>query len=328
MASPLTETKSTLNYYSQQTPKRISNIFRKASPKALLAGLLIALGAPAHADCAGLAPLAVIHDAYRVLVEENPSMTKSIAANELLNLVPIYSAQTFRSEFFDLSLDIEVARLEKVLVDAFFLGRDALAGRLIEGNTPQFHQQNADWLTGTISRTGCFTEAGGAASPQNTTQNANQSNTAPQSSSSIDLALPTLSKSAKVGASLSVLTILLVTMAGFLIYQSRHFRIKRVARLPRHTVAFTASASFADTTHSIIVLDLSQGGAKIECDHPPLAAEELTLHLPCGSVPATIVWATAFYAGVMFESLLSEDDLQAILNDDGVTTRSRLSNVF
>ena len=121
---------------------------------------------------------------------------------------------------------------------------------------------------------------------------------------------------------------LVAIMAGRAIYNSRHFRIKRVERLPRHKVAFLAQASFKNATSRIIVLDISSGGAKIECDHPPRERENITLHLVCGSIQATIVWATSFYAGVMFENALSREALTAVLEDRGVTTRSRLDTLF
>ena len=296
---------------------------------AVLLGLFIAIHTPAQADCVRMQPLAVMHDAYRALLSENAPHTKAVAANKLMEFVPIYPARTFESAFANMDLDIETARLEKVLVDALFLGRDALTGGLIQLSIPGFHLRNADWLSGTIARTGCFRDQSAAQSDTPIDQFGVASNTSAHSNTPAAATTDKSSykkpqKGALTGALLGIVAIFIAS----LIYRSHPFRVKRAQRLPRHAVAFTASASFEDSTSPIIVLDISAGGAKIECDHPPIAKEILTLHLPCGSVPATIVWATAFYAGVMFDKHLSEADLQAVLEDEKVTTRSRLSNVF
>lgn len=306
--------------------KGFAPIIHSNRPVAVLLGLFFSFHTPAQADCVRLQPLAALHDSYRALLSENAPHTKAIAANNLLKFVPIYSAQSFESTFTDMALNIDIARLDKVLVDAFFLGRDALAGGLIQHNIPAYHFSNADWLSSTIFRTGCFRENsptnGRATTSQFVAEDGTHKGHAAPTKSRIPNKGP--QKGIVIGALVGILSILLASM----IYKSFPFRVKRVQRLPRHAVAFPASADFEKTTSRIIVLDVSAGGAKIECDHPPTAKESITLNLPCGSVPATIVWATAFYAGVMFDKHLSKADLQTILTDEKITTRSRLSNVF
>ncbi|MEO9825798.1 MAG: PilZ domain-containing protein [Paracoccaceae bacterium] len=278
------------------------------------------------ANCVALQPLAVMHDAYRALLSDNTPHAKAVAANQLLKFTPIYTADTFESAFIELGLEIETARLEKTLVDAYFLGRNALSGGLIQGSISDYHFTNADWLSATIARTACFDTAGAGQSGKGAFKQAQHVSTrtkAPQ---------PAAKRSVRTSAQASVISGVLIVLGAalisYLIYQSRPMRIKRVERLTRHVVAFTANADFDGKSHKIIVLDISNGGAKIECDHPPIAKERITLQLTCGTVPATIVWATAFYAGIMFDDQLSETDFQSILADDKVTTRSRLSNVF
>lgn len=294
----------------------------KKRMKSLFFGLLLGSGMSAHADCVALQPLAVMHDAYLALQTEGTRNTNAKAANQLLKYVPIYSARTFENAFSSMSMDVEIARLEKVLIDAFFLGRETLAGR--KGALSDFHRQNARWLTGLISRTGCFTIKGSAQGGGVSTRR--EIGGALQSASEIPNKTSVTLISSR--AILAALLLILTCAACYAIYHSRPLRIKRVERLPRHLVAFKAYATFKGANTSIIVLDISLGGAKIECDHPPSDREAITLILPCGAVPATIVWATAFYAGVMFDDQLTENDLRVVLEDDSITTRSKLSNIF
>lgn len=282
------------------------------------------VGTPVLANCDDLQPLAVMHDNYRALLSETTPQSKATAANQLIELVTVYPARIFKNSFESMSLDIELARLEKVLVDSFFLSRDILFERVSTETMPQYHRRNADWLTDLIARTGCFIQPTSTPS-QASAERASSIKTALQN---LDLQFPSQQDGLARTAFVVFFVALLIGATGYAIYGSRYFRIKRVERLPRHTIAFKAKATFNSAITPIIVLDISMGGAKIECDHPPVDKQEIVLHLPCGSVPATIVWSTAFYAGVMFETHLSEDMLQRILDDDNVTTRSRISNVF
>lgn len=291
--------------------------------KIIATAVVLTLSAPAQAmDCGALQPLAAMHDAYRALVSQGPAGTKIIAANQLLNTAPIFSANTFEAAFSDASLDLDTPRLEKVLRDGVFLARDVLAGRAMQSQIVGLHTLNADWLANTIARTGCykipFRQAQGTPVAQ-----ASPPEQAPPDIKNLFKKYTHVSRDL-----LPILILVLTGIACYLIYHSRHFRIKRIARLPRFSVAFKARAQIDDAQRNIIVLDISLGGSKIECDRALVENEQITLHLPCGSVKATIVWATAFYAGVMFDKQLSEKQLQMVLDDDGVTTRSRLSNVF
>lgn len=322
MASPLTSVKTAVDTVVACHDEGIVPILCKKRIKALTTALLLGMGTTAQADCAALQPLAVMHDAYLALHTETDQITGATAANQLLKYVPIYSAKTFKNTFSSMNMDVEIARLEKVLIDAFFLGRDVLAGR--QGNISEIHKQNARWLTRLVARTGCFTPKRtgpvGSDAARLNSSSATRNALDPLGSAPQAQALGTV-------ALVALLTIL-AGVAGYAIYHSRPLRIRRVERLPRHLVAFKAYATVKGSNYPIIVLDISLGGAKIECDHPPTERERITLGLPCGEIPATIVWATAFYAGVMFDTQLSEESLQTILNDDGVTTRSKLSNVF
>ncbi len=276
-------------------------------------------------DCHALQPLIVMHDAYRALISEEDAHPQAIAANQLLDYVPIYSARTFEKAFAQGALDLETARLEKVMVDAFFLARDILSGRVVQPAIADKHDRNATWLSDTIARTACFAEqtAVSSGSPKLQPKAAPK----PQRQTKPFFQKKGLVENAPQ-ALLSQFGLIVFVWICFLVYHSRHFRMKRVERLPRHRVAFNASATFDGKPCKIIVLDISLGGSKIECDLPLVEKEPVTLHLECRDVPALIVWATAFHAGVMFDDQLSEEHLQTILSDDGVTTRSKLSNIF
>lgn len=292
---------------------------------AFLTAIYLGAGSPVLANCAALQPLAVIHDAYRAVLSDATPHTKALAANQLINTVPIYGGNAFKAPLQNMQLDIDFARLEKIINDAFFVGRDTLAGRNTQVMQTERHFENAKWMTSIVSRTGCFTthnSGGNSLGGLRTLPGIANTSKATTPSN-----LP-LSREMATGVLTTFLALVVAGLAGYLIYYSRPLRIKRVVRLPRHSVAFRAKANFGTGLSNTIVVDISMGGAKIECDHPPIEKESITLHLPNKSVPATIMWATAFYAGVMFEEQLSEEELDIVINHEGVTTRSRLSNVF
>jgi hypothetical protein len=300
-----------------------TNIIQSRRAKATLASLFLSLGTPALGDCGALQPLAVIHDAYRAILSNDVANDQRVyAANQLLELVPIYTAKSFADDLEAMSLDVDILRFEDVMVDALLLSRSALSGQ-VPVTLPAKHRQNAEWLTNLVARTGCFKNvARGGHVPLT-----GSFSLPPPGTPTEERRAP-----AKPGPSEDILLIIagliLAAAAGYLVYHSRRFRIKRTDRLPRHKVAFKARADFGDTTTPVIVLDVSQGGAKIECDHPPVAGESIKLYLPCGEVPASIVWATAYYAGVMFDKQLPQATFEQLLQDDSVTTRSRITNVF
>ena len=278
--------------------------------------VLSAANSPAKAiDCDAVQPLVAIHDAYRALVAQDTGQD-TVAANQLLQTVPIYSAESFKIAFSDASMDLEETQLEQVFGDAAFLARDVLLGHT--GQIAQHHAFNADWLTNTIARTACFDRVVAV-----------ETQAAPPKETQTESPLAHLARYKTDSQMwLPALILVLTAILGYLIYYSRHFRIKRVSRLPRVSVAFKALADIDGAQCNIIVLDISLGGSKIECDRPLNEKERVTLYLPCGTVQATIVWATAFYSGVMFDKQLTDAQLQTVLTDEGVTTRSRLSNVF
>ena len=55
------------------------------------------------------------------------------------------------------------------------------------------------------------------------------------------------------------------------------------------------------------------GGMKLNWSQPPGAGTEISVYVSEGTKPAQIMWSNSFYAGVMFSTPLSPEELSAFV---------------
>ena len=83
---------------------------------------------------------------------------------------------------------------------------------------------------------------------------------------------------------------------------------------PRVEVALPAFLQANGDRHSVQLLDLSSGGAKLACPAPLVAGTAVTLD--CGSLarPGVVRWQNGGVVGLSFDSELDARDVSALAN--------------
>ena len=81
---------------------------------------------------------------------------------------------------------------------------------------------------------------------------------------------------------------------------------------PRVSVALPAFLQAGGERHSVQLLDLSAGGAKLDCPAPPAVGTAVTLD--CGTLgrSAVVRWTNGTLVGVSFDSELDPRDVSAL----------------
>jgi hypothetical protein len=81
---------------------------------------------------------------------------------------------------------------------------------------------------------------------------------------------------------------------------------------PRVTVALPAFLRAGDQRHSVQIVDLSSGGAKLHGALPPVAGQSVTLDCGGPPCPATVRWQDGAYLGVSFDLEMSAREVKAL----------------
>lgn len=294
-----------------------------ADTKALAVALYLALSSAASADCGAMQPLVFIHDNYRAMLVGQKSVQAS-AATQISRDFPLNSAVNFVRAFQSLKLEIDIAHLDSILLDGYLLASRVLGGSRIDIVTHAKHKLNVDWLSGELARTGCFREKSiGKRAPSVSLMSAEAYTRALAASFNSRVSKANIDWRMILGAVVAVVA----GIGALAIYKSRAARIARVSRMPRETIALPVKVTHTNTQDRIIVLNLSHGGAKVEWEDPPPPGEAFTIELPIGPKAGSIVWSNSFFAGVLFDEHLTLDEFNALIEINGLRTRSQLANV-
>lgn len=81
---------------------------------------------------------------------------------------------------------------------------------------------------------------------------------------------------------------------------------------PRVTVALPAFLGHGSQRHSVQIVDLSAGGAKLRGTLPPLADQTVVLDCGSGPVTATVRWQDGPFVGLSFDADLSPREVAAL----------------
>lgn len=267
----------------------------------------------ASANCDAANTLAQIYNIYTALVIEDDDPQKRAAARlypTLSNLDPERFAATIDFAFNDI-------RWASIHRQASTLAREVSAGIPQSDQRLGTHTDNLNWLNRTILNSGCDLsdittngERAFGASGGFLTQAVGKSNA------------PAPVKKETITKVVSILSIIafLCGLAGFIfaILVRRHFKIRRMQRLPRQNVAFDfkieqTGANPVETAQSVTAVDVSLGGMKIRIENTLLDGAKLVLKLAVGDRGASVVWSNNFYAGLLFDDQLTQDELDELL---------------
>lgn len=81
---------------------------------------------------------------------------------------------------------------------------------------------------------------------------------------------------------------------------------------PRVTVALPAFLSHGEQRHSVQIVDLSAGGAKLRASLPDLAGAKVLLDCGGGANAAVVRWQDGPFVGLSFDTALSPREVAAL----------------
>ena len=273
-----------------------------------LGAFLPASAALAAPDCAQVARLANLYEAYRA-TDSNTGPTRRAAAAQLYHQIPLIVPESAASRIEVEGVRVEAGRLRSLLRDAKTLSQEVLATGEPSDFRASRRATDIAWLARIVDLSGCFeTAAAGGLDTgirQTASPDANAGDTQPFDPLPLNV----------------VLAILAMLLLGALIEVLRRntvLRAGRLQRLPRHIVAFRVLAEVigedgAFRREEVKCSDLSLGGAKVHWTDPPTRGTRLIIDLPTGPRYATVVWNTPHFAGIMFRDRLSPAELTDLI---------------
>lgn len=114
-------------------------------------------------------------------------------------------------------------------------------------------------------------------------------------------------------ASLALVLMILAASAYVLTYWGRPQR--KTDRLTRYPTVIPVLVISEDAPPELIdTADVSRGGVRLSWVNAPPEGTAVTIDFSELECPARIIWSNAYFAGVRFDSLLSDDDLTRIRN--------------
>lgn len=267
---------------------------------------------PAQARCEGAAEAALLHDAYRAVLVGTGEARK-FAGVTLYTLLSQQNAARMARALKGDGAGADPDRLAAVLDHAREIASDAMIGLALPETPSAPHRANVAWLASLVAESGCaaaWSGTGGTPGrPAAETSGATTAGINPR-------------------AILGILSAIAFGFAGTRLRRLRSLRARRVERLPRHSTALKCAVRFRRDgrvqTANVTGLDISAGGMKLAWDDPPARGQELELILPGGPKPATIVWANAYYAGIMFDDNLADTELTGLVSIHAPHTASKL----
>ncbi len=269
------------------------------------------LPAPAPASCGGAAPaMAAVHDAYLALIQEQ-GPKKRQAAKVILVLVGDSGGASIVQRAEKDGLLSSPERLLAVFSDAIDLAQMALLGVWMPEDTFN-HGRNIDWLSQQIDMAGCGESFRAS---QRASINALGSGVQASPSAMRPHTQTTAERSPLLQMLLALVAVVALGLATIAIRHSWAFRKSQVERLPRRTVSTEVTVTYGSEddpkTLQLTALDISAGGMKLRWPENELSTgTRLTVTWAHGSLVAAVIWQNTFYVGIMFDELLSEDQLR------------------
>lgn len=247
--------------------------------------------------CAAAATLAGIHDASVALVRETGTTRDRAAISLLALLLPDADPARLAAELADLDPRPTETRLRQVFAAAADLARAATNPG---ARPPPEHATDTAWLAEVIHQTGC-TNAWPAGQPL-----------APPP--------PEVAPAMRGAASAPARTLAILTLIAAAVWaiasirRTRAYRRSQLPRLRRMAVALRATATLDGGRQAEIrILDLSLGGMKIALRDAPAPGAPLGIAVGGQELPSSVVWRNDFYAGVLFDTRLSQPALKDLL---------------
>ncbi|MDA8585726.1 hypothetical protein N9L47_05560 [Rhodobacteraceae bacterium] len=270
----------------------------------------------AVANCANIKALARFHDVFVHMVTETgqaQSRAASLLQKTLLKIDAEFVVNT-------LETTVDQSRLAQLFTTA-----QHISIQIITGNTPPDTDflaalDELDWIGAEIRKSGCIATA-------LTDQSENirlAAKISAQTSANVNTnaSFPTRYTPKTTSENLTIIARTLAALVStfclvYVLSKTRRLRVLRLNRMPRAPIAlkfdliYSAPDSY-QTQIDVTALDASMGGMKLKVSKPLPDGAALLLSLPIGQRSASVVWANSYFAGIMFDTELSDTDLKAL----------------
>lgn len=270
--------------------------------------LLASVPMPAAARCEGAVVLGALHDAYRATLTERGA-AQIQAATSLLFMAGGQDSITFARQVSRSGVDVSAERLRDILVDAQQIATDTLEGR--QSGDPDFrHGPNVQWLADTFIASRCQNSVA-------TTSRTNVEVAPKRSERSSILEMPKKSQYILLG--IAVIAGLLSLLGLRMFLNSFAMRRRRVERFPRQPILLPVKVTYAfpdgeERKLDVEAADISLGGMKLSWPQPPGPGTPVTVITSDRTMSAQITWSNSFFAGIMFDEQITEEELDGFLS--------------
>jgi|GEM_PF-5186049 len=278
---------------------------------ALVTALTIAAPrARASAACDAATMVAVVHDRYHAVLNENDPI-RSRSAAQLFAMLPDLNAAALAVQMTTDQTSADPDRMTRVFSAAYHLSQDLITGAEPAMVSLAPHLSNVKWLAENIAATNCF-QTFSADDDGDTDAKAGKGASSPKKSSD--------KKGLQINIGLLLALLGGVALVGLVMFirKSKTYKIMQAQRLPRHLTTISVQVDFETPMRgpqSINVngLDISAGGMKLAWEDAAPRETALTIKLPIGERTGSVVWSNAYYAGIVFDQRLDADELKLMI---------------
>ena len=284
---------------------RFSNL-----PALFLASLAVILcTGKAVASCEGMVMLGALHDAYLATLK-GPVEDRERAAMALLVITGDRDGATLARQASRSGIELDGSRLSLAMENA-----RNLAARTLAGTRPDElvfrHGLDIDWLGDIFAASGC----------RNSAPTTSLTPSAPDRMAQTRRDTSALETTAKT-RTLTVLftvtaTAILVAIVAHRISRSAFLRSRRAERMPRFPISLPLHLTYTDPEGHIRetdveASDISRGGLKLSWLNPPPTGTLVTLPILGSERLGHVVWANAYYAGIVLEAQLTKQEIDTL----------------
>lgn len=247
--------------------------------------------------------LAGVYDTAMALELETDDVRNTAAISLIALIIPEARPSEIVAELARHDIPANSERLQRILQNTTVRARDVLYGKTI----PPLSRNSAeagelDWLADLILATNCMDGWGGL-------------QVLPLPDDLKSLPEKTLAAAASWSAEVGlVFGIGLAAFAVRAIRRSKRFRTGELRSQSRTIVSLDATAKVeaGNDFATLKIVDISVGGAKAAWINPPEVDAQVSLEIGDRKLGALIVWRNDFYAGLLFDTYLTDEQVQEL----------------
>lgn len=250
--------------------------------------------------------LSVLHDAYLATATEE-GQTRLTAAQTLLVITGNSDPAALARQVAHSGVEFEEQQLSNAISGARTLATQILNNR--GQATPSFdHSLNIDWIGSLYASTGCSRSASlGSVTPISQNPGGLERRAPPNSASTSGYIV--LLWAAALATATGAVSFVLTKFKPVL-----YFRKRQAERMPRYPITMSVDVTFTDPDENIRqdqleAMDISRGGMKLNWPDAPPTGTTVTLSLLGTQHFCQIVWSNSHYAGLLFETLLTQHQI-------------------